>query len=537
MGSRIKRLTGYLPDYYIGKYISDLLHDDDKEETISRIMTLEANQHFRHCYRLKTTYPECFVTVEANISVFGNKDDLTELGVLRDVTERTKNDRVTLEEFTTGLYDYEQLISTAAAPIFGVDTNLNINVWNRKAVEITGYTYNEVGGTPILDLIEERYKESVKDVLEKALNQENTVNYQQELVTKDGNRVTLILNATVRKSSGVISGVIGVAQDITEMIRLQEEKDEAKKLMQRDNYSKMFDNLKDAFAWIYEVDLKSYNGSYVFVTEGATNVMGFSREDMMLNSSILSEILLEDEYNRYLSYMMQFSKGNIKYSSQEYLLKNNNRVMINVVLTEHTEEKMVFEGITIDMPEKVNLDMILDRSFDLIMILNSDRNIEYTSDPELLTGYNRYDFAKRSLISMCHPDDRGYMQKMLDDPSATLFEWRLMTADNIWKAVETSKTPFSNDKELTITRDLTDRKARHKAETDLAVQTKAREKDLDASRVSRHEFKNGLMAFKSIVNGMMDIISENASSKSFALITDRTGPKISSLYILIFFFT
>ena len=171
--------------------------------------------------------------------------------------------------------------------------------------------------------------------------------------------------------------------------------------------------------------------------------MGFSREDMMLNSSILSEILLEDEYNRYLSYMMQFSKGNIKYSSQEYLLKNNNRVMINVVLTEHTEEKMVFEGITIDMPEKVNLDMILDRSFDLIMILNSDRNIEYTSEPELLTGYNRYDFAKRSLISMCHPDDRGYMQKMLDDPSATLFEWRLMTADNIWKAVETSKTHFS----------------------------------------------------------------------------------------------
>ena len=88
-------------------------------------------------------------------------------------------------------------------------------------MEITGFSFDEVHGTPILDLIEEKYKESVKDVLENALQEKNTVNYQQELVTKDGDRVTLILNATARISGGLVTGVIGVAQDITEMLRLQ----------------------------------------------------------------------------------------------------------------------------------------------------------------------------------------------------------------------------------------------------------------------------------------------------------------------------
>jgi len=168
------------------------------------------------------------------------------------------------------------------------------------------------------------------------------------------------------------------------------------------------------------------------------------------------------------------------------------------------------------MAKKLYLDTILDQSFDLILILNSDRLIEYTSDPKELTGYTRKEFNERSLIRMCHLEDQEYMQQMLASKDSVLFEWRLLTSSGNYIPVETSKTTFSNGKELTITRDLTDRKARHNAETDLAVQTKAREKDLYASRVSRHEFKNGLMAFKALVNGMVDIIGENASSKSLS---------------------
>ena len=39
-----------------------------------------------------------------------------------------------------------QLIDTANAPIFGVDTNGNVNEWNQKVEQITGFTKDEVMG-------------------------------------------------------------------------------------------------------------------------------------------------------------------------------------------------------------------------------------------------------------------------------------------------------------------------------------------------------------------------------------------------------
>ena len=257
-------------------------------------------------------------------------------------------------------------------------------------------------------------------------------------------------------------------------------------------------------------------GKFLWLTKGIEKITGISCEEFIVNSDKLVDFFKAESKDLYFDYLEKMIDGDSKNMTQSFDLTNGNKILVNIVKTEHTETKIVFEGVTINMPEKVTLDMILDQSFDLIIILDSDRAMEYTSDPEFLTGYTRNEFNQRSLISMCHPDDQKYMQSMLNDSSATLFEWRLKTSGGEYKPVETSKTPFSNDKELTITRDLTDRKARHKAETDLAVQTKAREKDLDASRVSRHEFKNGLMAFKALINGMVDIITENTASKSLS---------------------
>ena len=41
-------------------------------------------------------------------------------------------------------HDLKQVIETANAPIFGIDANGLINEWNRKAVEITGFSRQEV---------------------------------------------------------------------------------------------------------------------------------------------------------------------------------------------------------------------------------------------------------------------------------------------------------------------------------------------------------------------------------------------------------
>ena len=121
-----------------------------------------------------------------------------------------------------------QLIDTANAPIFGVDIDGNVNEWNQKVEEITGFNKNEVMGHNLVETrITEEFKQPVQKVLNEALKGIETSNYEVPLFTKNGERVMVLLNATTRRDpQGKIVGVVGVGQDITELDQSRSEKDE-----------------------------------------------------------------------------------------------------------------------------------------------------------------------------------------------------------------------------------------------------------------------------------------------------------------------
>ena len=45
--------------------------------------------------------------------------------------------------------ELRQLVDTANAPIFGIDVNGNVNEWNNKTAEITGFSGEEALGKPL----------------------------------------------------------------------------------------------------------------------------------------------------------------------------------------------------------------------------------------------------------------------------------------------------------------------------------------------------------------------------------------------------
>ena len=57
------------------------------------------------------------------------------VGIGQDITARLAQER-----------EYSKLIDNANAPIFGVDTSGRVNVWNKCARKIVGYTLDEVMG-------------------------------------------------------------------------------------------------------------------------------------------------------------------------------------------------------------------------------------------------------------------------------------------------------------------------------------------------------------------------------------------------------
>ena len=46
--------------------------------------------------------------------------------------------------------ELRQLVDTANAPIFGIDVNGNVNEWNNKTAEITGFSKKEAFDKPLV---------------------------------------------------------------------------------------------------------------------------------------------------------------------------------------------------------------------------------------------------------------------------------------------------------------------------------------------------------------------------------------------------
>ncbi len=141
------------------------------------------------------------------------------------VEERTAEREQVTAELT-------QLIDTANAPIFGIDTEGKINEWNQQTAIITGYSKEDVMGRDLVEnYITEDYKKPVKQVLDNALKGEELANYDFPLFTKDGKRLEILLNATTRRDmEGNITGVIGIGQDITELREKENALNQAQKM-------------------------------------------------------------------------------------------------------------------------------------------------------------------------------------------------------------------------------------------------------------------------------------------------------------------
>lgn len=136
------------------------------------------------------------------------------VGVAQDVTEAVQRDRA-----VAGMaVELRQLIDTANAPIFGIDIDGNVNEWNRRTQEITGYSKEETFDEPLVEsFIAGHMRQKVQEILDAALHGNETSNYELEFISKSGESRFMLVNATTRRDpeSNVV-GVVGVAQDVTE---------------------------------------------------------------------------------------------------------------------------------------------------------------------------------------------------------------------------------------------------------------------------------------------------------------------------------
>eukprot|EP00466_Bigelowiella_natans_P016915 jgi/Bigna1/142456/aug1.70_g17164 len=222
------KITGYSRLEVLGKNLIDdgYIRDEHKESVKTVILAaLEGKETENFEFPLYTKDGSKRIDILLNASA---RRDVQErvvgmIGVGQDITDMKQVTR----ERDLALRNTRSLVKTANAPIFGVDMKGNINEWNRKAAEITGFSKHEVLGKHLVqNYITEEYREEVQAIFDKAFEGQNTSNFQFPLFSKTGDRVEVLLNASPTVNvQGELTGCLGVGQDITQMLKVQIERD------------------------------------------------------------------------------------------------------------------------------------------------------------------------------------------------------------------------------------------------------------------------------------------------------------------------
>lgn len=115
--------------------------------------------------------------------------------------------------------EYQSLIENANAVIIGTDTHGYITEWNDAAAVVTGYSKNEAFIQKLADLL--LYEESDRnfaDAISEVLKGNVITNYEMIICAHDKRKLTLLINATPKKSAqNEVIGILLIGQDITEL--------------------------------------------------------------------------------------------------------------------------------------------------------------------------------------------------------------------------------------------------------------------------------------------------------------------------------
>jgi PAS domain S-box-containing protein len=115
--------------------------------------------------------------------------------------------------------EYQTLIENANAVIIGIDIRGYVTEWNERASQVTGYSKDESFIQKLSHLLlwdeEDRgFASAIADVSKGAV----ISNFEMICRTKNGSKITILINATPRKSADAeVIGILLIGQDITEL--------------------------------------------------------------------------------------------------------------------------------------------------------------------------------------------------------------------------------------------------------------------------------------------------------------------------------
>ncbi|MBI3184214.1 MAG: PAS domain S-box protein [Myxococcales bacterium] len=220
-------MTGYSREELIGSPFKRYFTDPRRaEDGIRQVLAEDRVTNYELVMRSRGGRQ---TVVSYNATTFRSADRKLKgvFAAARDITaqKRLEEDLRQAQNYTRGL------IEASVDALLTVDPDLKVTDVNEQTVRVTGYSREELIGSPFPDYFTDPARAS--EGVQKTLAEGFVTNYVLGLKAKSGKETLVSFNASVFKDTeGGVKGIFAAARDITEQKRLEED------LRQAQNYTR-----------------------------------------------------------------------------------------------------------------------------------------------------------------------------------------------------------------------------------------------------------------------------------------------------------
>ncbi len=218
-----------------------------------------------------------------------------------------------IDELNESIKHYRTLVENSPDMLYRTDLQGRVSYVSPSTSQMTGYTTEEAIG---MNLAEDGYLFPEERVIFLSKLQEagRVTNFEARLKRKDGSIFWASTNAHfIKDQTGNVIGVEGVTRDITELKTAEEALRKSE-----ERFRMAFHTSPDAISLS-----RASDGMFLDINEGFTNIMGYSREDVIGKTSLVSNIWKNSDIRKRLVDELS-KKGYVENLEAEFIGKDGN---------------------------------------------------------------------------------------------------------------------------------------------------------------------------------------------------------------------
>ena len=411
-------LTGYSNEEVIGKTSDEINifeNYSDRQSFVDEVKKDKTVQNFLTKFRIKSGEIR-YGSLGAAILELNGAPHL--ISITRDITKQ----RLAEKALTDKQLQLQSVISNAPIILFVLDKNGIFILSEGKGLSSLGLKPGQVVGQSALEVYKD-FPDIVDSIKSALAGQLNNITHKIDKKVFDANYTPIIENNTE------ITGVIGVATDITERIRFEETLKTSE-----ENYKYLFENNPQPM-WVYDIDTLEF----LAVNKYAVNKYGYTKEEFL--SMTLLDIRPADEHERLKNAVYNNDMAILKSGYWKHITKDGKILFVEIyshrldfmgrnarlVMANDVTERKKFEDALLESEETYRLtaEQTGQIVYDHDMIKNSTR---WTGAILNVTGYTEEEFIKDVAVDIyrnVHADDRDRTIKICKESVNKVKNYRI----------------------------------------------------------------------------------------------------------------